>query len=109
MRLAFPFPPEVGAVLAAAGEPAQAIPEQFGIAGLVVVPLVSALVWYVRRSEARWEKQLEQANAARDRSDERLFEYQERVVALLQDSSQLMRQATAALDRQHTRGGRDGR
>lgn len=109
VRTLLPIPPEIGAVLAATTEPTPSIPDQFGLAGLVVVPLISALVWYVRRSEARWEKQVEQANAARDRADERLFEYQEKVVGLLQEATRLNQIATAALERHADRGAPRGR
>lgn len=105
----FLVPPEIGSLVAAAAEPAPSLPDQFGIVGLVVVPLVSTLVWYVRRNDARGEKQLEQANAARDRALERLFEYQEQVVGLLQEATRLNREATAALERHSDRGGRSGR
>lgn len=112
MRRAFFLPPELGGILAAAETSNPALPTQFGLAGLIATPLISALVWYVRRSEARWEQQLqrleqllEQANARADRNDQRMWDYQERTAAALHANADLNREVLRAIDR----GGLGGR
>lgn len=94
-----PWPhPDVSALVVAAadGVDPSAIPGQFGVAGAVVVPLIGALTWYVRRSESRAEAALARAEARADRYETRLTELQERVIPLLNSNAETNREVVQA-------------
>ena len=72
------------------------LPSQLGVAGAVVTPLIAALGWYVRRSEARWADSLQRAEARADRYESRLNELQERAIPLLTASAETNREVLRA-------------
>lgn len=103
-----PSPDLVALLAAATPESSPALPEQFGLAGLVVVPLVSALVWYARRNDARWEQQLKRESDRADRYEERFNDLQAKVLPVLHAAVDTNGEVVGFL-RELGRGARNGR
>lgn len=91
--------PDLGAVWASAadsGDPST-LPGQYGVVGAVVVALVSTLIWYVKRSEARWDAQVQREGARADRYEERFNHLQQEMAALLKSGADTQREVLAAV------------
>lgn len=83
-------------------------PSQLALAAFIAGPLISALVWVVKRSELRWERQVaseqklreeqvSKAEARADRYEARMIDLQERVTDLLKVSAETNKEVIVEL------------
>lgn len=89
--------PDLPAFVAAATESSDPVVAQYGPIAAIVAPIITTLIWYVKRSESNQEAALAHANARADRYEERLHDLHERTIPLLNTSAETNREVLRAV------------